>query len=229
MVRRTAAYHEAGHAVVGVLLRWAIREVSIIPDGESDGRVRHPRRSEVDYWLAEEVARLQASSKRNGHKGPLSTNCLGSSTRAQARMRQRRARIDIAVRLAGPIAEMKFAGECCTRSGHSDRFQLLELADLLAAELSITAQSIVRLEEARARRLLRQNWNSVHAVAAQLLSKSRMSGRAVRAIVKSTAGSTIHSRHSQRLAQQLCAPQGFLSASQSVTVDHGQAGDSQIA
>jgi hypothetical protein len=68
MQRYITSYHEAGHVVVGVLLRWAIREVSIIPEEDSAGRVRHPRKSELDYWLAEEVANLlQGSSKKNGH------------------------------------------------------------------------------------------------------------------------------------------------------------------
>src|SRR5438552_1950774 len=64
MARYAAAYHEAGHAVVGVLLRWAIREVSIIPDEQTIGRVRHPRRSELDYWLSDEVTSLKASAPR---------------------------------------------------------------------------------------------------------------------------------------------------------------------
>src|SRR5438552_723888 len=53
--REKAAYHEAGHVVVGVLLRWAIREVSIARRGTLLGQVRHPR-TLTDYWSAEEIA-----------------------------------------------------------------------------------------------------------------------------------------------------------------------------
>jgi hypothetical protein len=53
--RTRIAYHEAGHAVVGVVLRGAIREVSIGPDNDLSREVRHPR-SRADYWSAEEIA-----------------------------------------------------------------------------------------------------------------------------------------------------------------------------
>lgn len=181
MARYGVAYHEAGHAVVGVLLRWAIRYVSIIPDDQTLGRVYHPRRSELDYWLAEEVKSPNASvpSLRKRVALPLS-----ELTSAQIGMRHRRARIDIAVRLAGRKAEKRFTGEWTDPCVGSDRLEVVELALHLASELPITADRIIVRESARASRLLAENWPSVEAVARALLVHNRLTGRVVRAIVK---------------------------------------------
>src|SRR3954470_4516149 len=114
MPRYAAAYHEAGHAVVGVLLRWAIRDVSIVPDDQTIGRVRHPRRSELDYWLSDEVKSLKASAPSLNRRVAIPPSEL---TAVQMRMRHRRARIDIAVRLAGRKAETRFTGTSSVPGG----------------------------------------------------------------------------------------------------------------
>jgi hypothetical protein len=121
MARYASAYHEAGHAVVGVLLRWAIRDVSIVPDEQTIGRVRHPRRSELDYWLSEEVKSQKVSARSLRERVALPAREL---TAAQIRMRHRRARIDIAVRLAGRKAEERFTGKWTEHDGGSDRFEV---------------------------------------------------------------------------------------------------------
>ena len=181
MARYLAAYHEAGHAVVGVLLRWAIRDVSIVPDEQTIGRIRHPRRSELDYWLSDEVKSLKASAPRLKKRPLLSSSEL---TAAQMRMRHRRGRIDIAVRLAGLKAEARFTGTSNVPGGGIDRLEVLELAVKLATELSVTADRIIVRESTRASRLLDENWPCVEALARALLTHDRLTGRQVRAIVK---------------------------------------------
>jgi ATP-dependent Zn protease len=181
MARYAAAYHEAGHAVVGVLLRWAIRDVSIVPDEQTIGRVRHPRRSELDYWLSDEVKSEKASARTLNNRIAIPPSEL---TAMQMRMRHRRARIDIAVRLAGLKAETRFTGTSNVRGGDFDRAEVLDLARQLASELSITADRIIVRESARASRLLDEKWPCVEAVARTLLEQQRLSGREVRAIVK---------------------------------------------
>ena len=180
MARHAAAYHEAGHAVVGVLLRWAIRDVSIVPDEQTIGRVRHPRRSELDYWLADEVKSQKASAPTLNERVGIPRS---EWTAVQLRMRHRRARIDIAVRLAGLKAEARFTRASNVPGGGFDRREVLDLARQLASELSITADRIIVRESARASRLLAANWPCVEAVARALLVRDRLTGRQVRAIV----------------------------------------------
>lgn len=180
MARYASAYHEAGHAVVGVLLRWAIRDVSIIPDEQTIGRVRHPRRSELDYWLSDEVKSPTASAPSLKERVALPVSQLIA---VQTRMRHRRARIDIAVRLAGRKAEKQFTGKWHDPYVGSDRLEVVELALQLARELPITADRIIVRESGRASRLLNENWPCVEAVVRALLVRNRLTGREVRAIV----------------------------------------------
>jgi ATP-dependent Zn protease len=180
MARYGVAYHEAGHAVVGVLLRWAIRYVSIIPDDQTLGRVHHPRRSDLDYWSADEVKSVNACTPGLKKRVALP---LSKLTAVQMRMRHRRARIDIAVRLAGRKAEKRFTGKWHDPYVGSDRLEVVELALQLASELPITADRIIVRESGRASRLLNENWPCVEAVAHALLVRNRLTGREVRAIV----------------------------------------------
>ena len=179
--RECIAYHEAGHVVVGVLLRWAIREVSIVPCASTLGHVRHPR-SSVDYWSAEEIASQRSRSEMSG-TAPLPGND-SAQTPSSAGLRRTRARIDIAVRLAGPLAERLFTGRWNVYCGNVDRFQVQDLASQLASDLSTTPNRIIVCEGLRSARLLRANWCRVEAVAGALLEHDRLTGREVRAIVK---------------------------------------------
>lgn len=175
--RHAVAYHEAGHAVVGVRLRWAIKEVSIVRTADTFGHIIHPR-SSVDYWAAEEVA---SQRRRSGIDPRSVADPLGDP--AHSRLRLARARIDIAVRLAGPKAEKRFTGKWNDDVGGFDRFQVLDLALQLAHELSVTADRIIVHESVRASRLLDANWPCVEAVAAALLERDQLTGREVRVIV----------------------------------------------
>lgn len=185
--RHAVAYHEAGHAVVGVLLRWAIKEVSIIPTLDTLGRVIHPR-SFVDYWAAEEIA---SHRRRSGID--LRSLVEPPDRPGQSRLRRARARIDIAVRLAGRKAEKRFTGKWNNNVGGFDRFQVLDLAVQLSRELRVTPDRIILEESRRASQLLDANWSCVEAVAAALLEGNRLSGREVRAIVNGTKQRSIRS------------------------------------
>jgi hypothetical protein len=105
-------------------------------------------------------------------------------TAVQMRMRHRRARIDIAVRLAGLKAETRFTGTSNVPGRGFDRVEVLDLARQLANELSITADRVIVHESARSSRLLNEKWRCVETVARALLLHGRLTGRQVRAIVK---------------------------------------------
>ena len=180
LTRERTAYHEAGHAVVGVLLRWAIKEVSIVPAYGMLGHVRHPR-SAVDYWSVEEIASRRSRSGMSD-LASLVESPLEKPT--HSRLRRTRACVDIAVRLAGVQAEKLFTGRWNERGAGFDRFQVLDLARQLATDLSTTPNRIIVCEGVRASRLLTANWRCVEAVASALLEHDRLTGREVRAIVK---------------------------------------------
>ena len=195
--RECIAYHEAGHVVVGVLLRWAIREVSIVPFGNTLGHVRHPR-SAVDYWSAEEIASQRSRSEMSG-TSPLPGSSL-SQAPSSAGLRRTRARIDIAVRLAGPLAERLFTGRWNVHCGAVDRFQVQDLASQLASDLSTTPNRIIVCEGLRSSRLLTANWCRVEAVAGALLQHDRLTGREVRAIVKGSLPNSARGARSGNLS-----------------------------
>ena len=200
--RECIAYHEAGHVVVGVLLRWAIREVSIVPIGNTLGYVRHPR-SAVDYWSAEEI-----QSQRSRSEISVTAPVPGSSPSqapSSAGLRRTRARIDIAVRLAGPLSERLFTGRWNIHCGAVDRFQVQDLASQLADDLATTPNRIIVCEGLRSSRLLRANWCRVQAVAGALLQHDRLTGREVRAIVKG-AFPTVLVRATSRDASAVAPP-----------------------
>lgn len=195
--RECTAYHEAGHVVVGVLLRWAIREVSIVACGNTLGHVRHPR-SAVDYWSAEEIASQRSRPEMSG-TAPLMGNALSQAPNLAA-LRRTRARIDIAVRLAGPLAERLFTGRWNVHCGAVDRFQVQDLASQLASDLCTTPNRIIVCEGLRSSRLLTANWCRVKAVAGALLQHDRLTGREVRAIVKRAFPTVLEAARSENLS-----------------------------
>lgn len=92
---------------------------------------------------AEEFARLGLPLSKTGLG---SWDHCGSETSCAARSRvwHTRARVDLAVRLAGTKAEKRFTGRWEHRNADSDRFQSRDLALQLAAELSVPSDSIIQ-------------------------------------------------------------------------------------
>jgi hypothetical protein len=185
--RKKVAYHEAGHAVAAVVLGRAIIHVSIVPTGEWLGHIRHPKgiadpsfqsvvslRERPPLEIKAKAAWLKRFQRRVRTDG------------ARLALRRRRARAEIAIRLAGSRAEKIFSGRWDNWGARHDREHALDLADLLANDSSVTSKGILDREDARADRILKENWPSVEAVADALLGKSQLSGREVRAIVKAT-------------------------------------------
>jgi ATP-dependent Zn protease len=181
------AYHEAGHAVVAVVLRRAITHVSIVPTDECLGHVQHPTGvADPDRRTIENLKEQSLADSMAAAAAYLERLDGGWMTEARYGLRRSRARDDIAIRLAGPRAEKRFSGRWDNRGARHDREHALDLADRLANDSSVTSKGILVHEDARADRILKENWPSVVAVADALLVKSHLTGREVRAIVKAT-------------------------------------------
>lgn len=171
-------------------LIWAIREVSIAPINRLADYIRHPRGiDDLNYSSNEPPGWRVLPSV--GRSAPAISRQRGVPGRTQrSRLRNARARADIVVRLAGPRAEKRATGRWNNPNASIDRWQAIQLAKLLAVEILSTSELIIEREGVRADRLLKENWHCVQALAAALLAKSRLTGRQVRAIVKSKRNST---------------------------------------
>lgn len=172
---RDNAYHQAGHAVVCCLLYGArvVKSASILPDDEKLG----------------EVVRFSAL--------PIPLSCRPSPE-------ERRGRIppDALVDAEGVFAYAGIAAEDLLAGrgewedpgtgdggdrpwpamrGSDDRHRLAKLASSLGCERPVDGFFEAYWEEAR--RLLRQNWDSVERVVAALLEHGRLSGERIDSLV----------------------------------------------
>jgi len=148
------AYHEAGHAVACFLIGSGIQQVSIVPDDESFGRVRHApafRREDIDDW--------------------------GITPRDRSRLEAR-----IVAAFAGPVAEAKGKGRELvlgqpTSAGGMHMIGALGhlgrgLFDMHPDEQAAYLEWLL----VRARLLVADGWFLIEPLAAELLRERSLSG-----------------------------------------------------
>lgn len=152
---RATAYHEAGHAVASYLLRIGLKGASIIPDEDSEGRVRNypqPALARADY----------------GRSAP---------------MRDRIERL-VKVLLAGEITERFISGKkrITIHQDHENAVSYLELLvsgdDELSAYLDLLSIQTKKMFAPPG------IWLCVEVVADALIEHRTLSGRRLRAIIK---------------------------------------------
>lgn len=176
--RETTAYHEAGHAVMAHLVGVRILSASIVPEGETEGHVRHERPA-----LTRRLERT--------HDG------LSQLIRVRP--------IDDRLRIidGGPEAEALFTGEPNEERARIDRQLEREVLEELHAEDFWNLDPAIGKHEAelpqrRTRRggymrtvtkgELRDQWSSVSALAHELLRHPRMSGDRVHGLLERELG-----------------------------------------
>lgn len=136
------AYHEAGHAVLALVLGRPVHKVSVLPNRERLGEVRFGTGSAkpTDDWLEREIL----------------------------------------IALAGPLAEARFTGTF----GHAEAAQDLRFVRRLALQRK-SERAAERYEQrmsAKAEYLLgdEATWAAVVLIAAELMARGEISGRAAR-------------------------------------------------
>jgi hypothetical protein len=148
------AYHEAGHAVVAFALRRAVKDVSIVPDDDSNGRLVN-------------------------HKLP-DTFCPDVNNDGRTRSFVER---EIMIFLAGGVALEKFQGHRGALGDGEDLRYATDLASYVCGNLEESCAYVAWLR-ARTKLLLNQpwNWRAVVDLVRALLEHKELSGRAARQI-----------------------------------------------
>jgi ATP-dependent Zn protease len=151
----STAYHQAGHAVVAVVLGLKIgrRGVTIVPD---NGR----------GTLGYANITVQLRERPDG----------ATSARTRARIEAW-----AVAHLAGDVAERKFNGRR-RLGGHSDLLRAFDLLEYISTSVE-QFDARLRVAYVGARDLIEDNWPSVQAVAEELLSKKTLSADEVVCLV----------------------------------------------
>ena len=135
-------YHEAGHAVMAILLGRSIHKVSAMPNSLRLGQVEFKKGAakQSDDWIE----------------------------------------VEILIALAGPVAEAKFTGTFDEHSAGRDLRAVRKFAEDRVGDRQ--ADRYERRMLAKAKYLLTDDatWKAVEAIAAELLAKGTISGRAAR-------------------------------------------------
>jgi hypothetical protein len=153
------ASHEAGHAVAAVALRRAVKGVSIVPDGASNGRL---------------VNRQLPDTFRPDVNNDVRTRWFVER--------------EIMVFLAGGVALEKFQGHRRALGDGEDLRYAKDLASFVCGDMEEIGAYVAWLH-ARTKLLLNQpwNWRAVGDLAEALLEHKELSGRAARRIYQAAS------------------------------------------
>lgn len=153
--RERTAYHEAGHGVMAFLEGVPVSQVSIVEDEESYGRVLHK-------------------------------SLIGASIEYDSGSRNRQAvEKHLKVCLAGTIAEWLASGRTNWRGAEGDITTVATVAQYVFGQeevLNAYVHFLKRLVTAELK--ANHTWRAVTAVATALLERGRVSGRALRRIIR---------------------------------------------
>ncbi len=152
--RHAMAYHEAGHAAVGLWFEHPVERVSIEPHEGSDARVSLSWDEDADeHLLFEDLAVRQVPIERR-----------------------------IMAALAGVIAQRRAAPECCDEDwdGHADRHAVY----LYMEHLDVPNDEVLALQfrvfELRTAVLVDRLWSRIERIANRLLEAGTLTGEEAR-------------------------------------------------
>jgi hypothetical protein len=178
--RETLAHHEAGHAVLAVVLGCKVKTATIIPTAEYEGRVV---RSNPLRGLKSELQR-QGSRTRSAKRG-------GIALTPQWRSRVEQA---ISITLAGPLAEYRFNPR--SRDGcFDDYFPIAALAYSVCGSAK-SARAFLDKQEIATQHLVNRHWRRIERVAALLLERGKLSGDDLSKVVRGRKARAAKSRAS---------------------------------
>ncbi|MGA8699461.1 MAG: hypothetical protein WB689_37670 [Xanthobacteraceae bacterium] len=181
--RASTAYHEAGHAVIGLALELPIAFVTIKPRAAYRG---HVSQTPVHHSVGEVYARgsyrkpIADASKQDAFGNPVSEHAGDWHA-------------DAVMSIAGGMAEAEFLKDGSTwreLASSSDK----RIIALARRKLGDKAGSIEEYE-AECEKLIKQHWPLIEAVAEKLLKEETMSGSDVYGICWRTARNVVRRQH----------------------------------
>ncbi|HEY6701787.1 MAG TPA: hypothetical protein VI137_13415 [Pseudolabrys sp.] len=147
---KATAYHEAGHAVVAAALRRKVHSITIIPDAEAHGRVRH--------------------------ESPLRGIRLDFDGSNRARLRAEEA---IMIFLGGPIAERRaFPRSLRHWHTHGDYTKATDISGSVCGSTE-EESAFLNWLAIKTQKILDLRWNQIERIAAALIERRRLSGKEI--------------------------------------------------
>ena len=186
--RSSTAYHEAGHAVVGLALKMPIAFVTIKP--KKTGSLGHISQAPVRHSVGEVYARgsyrkpIADASEQDAFGNPVSDDDNTRDWHAETVMS-----------MAGGAAEAEFSKEGDWRKlwSPSDK----RCISWARGKLGDKAGSIEEYE-AECQKLIKQHWPMIEAVAAKLMKEETLSGGDVYDVCWRTIRSVVRRQHLKR-------------------------------
>ena len=181
--RARTAYHEAGHAVIGLALKLPVAFVTIKPRRAWAGHVSHTPTHE----------RVGAVYARGSYRKPIvesNQDAFGNPVSEVARDWHAEAVVDI----AGGMAEAEFLKDGSKwRELEGTRTDRRNLA-FRRHKLGDMARSVEEYE-VKCEKLIKQHWSLIEAVAAKLLKEETLSGSDVYGICWRAARNVVRRQH----------------------------------
>ena len=168
--RRCIAYHEAGHAVIGLALKMPIAFVTIKQRAYSGGHVSQaPVHHSIGFVYA-----------RGSYSEPIADMCKQDAFGNPVAERNHDWHADIVMTIAGGMAEAEFVkdGNPWRELASSGDMRCIAFA---RRNLGDKARSVAEYE-AECAKLIKQHWPMIEAVAAKLLDEETLSGADVYSI-----------------------------------------------
>ena len=169
-VSREVAYHEAGHAVLHLILRLPLRQATIIPN-QSKGSAGHVTGGTIPLWIRSIAHYGDAWEYPRALSRTLSEICALKAGHTAGRRATRRAN---------------------WYGAKGDRLQAHDWIFLLVPERRLKeARALDNWLEARTTRLVKAHWKAIEGVAQELLQKRSLKGQEIRNIVQATAPAAV--------------------------------------
>ena len=153
--QRATAYHEAGHAVLSLLMRHHIRRVSIVPN-DDEGTLGHCSSNGAPKWFKPDV---------------------GMGFRDEKWIES-----EVLILLAGTAAARHLTGRHNWRGSNRDIAAACDLASYLYHGRALKLFLAFMIERTRTAVASPATWLQIEAVAEALLDRGTLSGREVRTV-----------------------------------------------
>ena len=205
--KRLTSYHEAGHAITSWFCPTndPVHQISIIPRGQAGGYTMYLPDKDASYvtktaMYENIVSLLGGRVAESLVLDDISTGASNDLERATQTARSMVTRYGFSERL-GPVVYGSDPGE--TFLGR-DLSQGKGYSETIAAEIDSEIRDIVDEAYERARRILSENMDKLHAVAKELMVREKLSGEEFKTLME---GGTLPEIKKENTVQEVSAPE----------------------